>query len=320
MKILRSILFALAALVAPFAPIAHAQTRLVPTTLSASISSGSVQVMTVGSVTLTSGYTVVAGTVGFIDNEMVVVKPLNGTVSGTTLGIIRGQGGTAASAHASGALVFLGPPIAFNSTVLTNPQGSCTQGNQLYLPYINTRLGIITDCLGGQWTNGVTTRAPRFRVYSPEPGGTAYTALNTTGTALIATELYCTETFVPTNKLLTGAAALAGTGVATDKWYFVLYDSGGTALANTALAGTTTATASTYQQQAFTSKFFAVGPADYFVCLQSNGTTDTARMAITGVNDNILTKGQTATTFGTVPALTVPTTFTTAVGPYVYLY
>jgi hypothetical protein len=43
-------------------------------------------------------------------------------------------------------------------------------------------------------------------------------------------------------------------------------------------------------------------------------------MAVTGVNDNILTKGQTGATFGTLPALTVPTAFTTAVGPYVYLY
>jgi hypothetical protein len=44
-------------------------------------------------------------------------------------------------------------------------------------------------------------------------------------------------------------------------------------------------------------------------------------MAVTGSSaDNTLTKGQTGATFGTIPALTVPTTFTTAVGPYVYLY
>jgi hypothetical protein len=320
MKTLRSILFALAAFVAPFAPLAHAQTLLVPTTLSAAISGAGTQVMTVASVTTVSGYTVVAGTVGYLDNEEVIIKPLNGTVSGTTLGIIRGQGGTTAAPHASGALVFLGPPNAFASTPGINPQGSCTRGNQLYLPFINVKEAVISDCLGGQWTNGVTTRSPRFRIYSPEPGGTAYTSLNTSGTSLIATEVYCTETFVPTNKLLTGAAVLAGTSVSTDSWYMVLYDSGGTALANSAVAGATLSGASTYQQQAFTSKFFAVGPADYFVCFQSNGTSATARMAVTGVNDNILTKGQTGATFGTIPALTVPTTFTTAVGPYVYLY
>jgi hypothetical protein len=43
-------------------------------------------------------------------------------------------------------------------------------------------------------------------------------------------------------------------------------------------------------------------------------------MAVTGVNDNFLTAGQTGATFGTVPTLTVPTTFTTAVGAYIFLY
>ena len=43
-------------------------------------------------------------------------------------------------------------------------------------------------------------------------------------------------------------------------------------------------------------------------------------MAHTAYQDNFLTKGQTGVTFGTVPTLTVPTSFTDAVGPYVYLY
>jgi hypothetical protein len=320
MKNIRSILFALAALVAPIAPLAHAQTILVPTTLSASIANDSVQVMTVASVTTVSGYTVVAGSIGYIDNEEVIVKPLNGVVSGTTLGIIRSQGGTTGKAHASGALVFFGPPNAFKAVPSFLPQGSCTRGNELYLPYINVREATISDCLGGQWTNGVTTRSPRWKVNSPEPGATIYTSLNTSGTTLGATTLYCTEVNLPTNKLLTGIAILNGTTVGTDNHYVVLYDSGGNAVANSALAGAVAATASVYQPYAFTSKFFAVGPAQYFACFQSNGTTATVRMALTQVNDTVLTAGQTGATFGTVPVLTVPTTFTTAVGPYVYLY
>lgn len=319
MKFLRSILFALAALVAPFAPLAHAQTILVPTTLSAAIKASD-QVMTVASVSLVSGYTVVAGSVGYLDNEEVIVKPLNGTVSGTTLGIIRSQGGSTGAPHAAGALVFFGPPNAFSSTPGVNPQGSCTRGNQLYLPFINVRAAVISDCLGGQWTNGVTTRSPRWKVNSPEPGAIIYTSLNTAGTTLGATTLYCTEVQLPTNKLLTGIAILNGTTVGTDNHYVVLYDSGGNAVANSALAGAVAASASVFQPYAFTSKFFAVGPAQYFACFQSNGTTATVRMAITSINDTVLTAGQTGATFGTVPVLTVPTTFTTAVGPYVYLY
>src|SRR5207244_4421622 len=125
----------------------------------------------------------------------------------------------------------------------------------------------------------------------------------------------------PYNKQLTGIALLNGTTAAgTDKHYVVLYDQGGTALANSAVAGASTSGASTYQTFAFTTKFYAVGPAQYFACFQTNGTTDTVRMVVTGTQDTLLTKGQTGATFGTVPALTVPTTFTTAVGPYVYLY
>jgi hypothetical protein len=43
-----------------------------------------------------------------------------------------------------------------------------------------------------------------------------------------------------------------------------------------------------------------VGPAQYFACFQTNGTTDTARMLVTSVTDFTLTKGQTSGTFGAV--------------------
>ena len=166
---------------------------------------------------------------------------------------------------------------------------------------------------------------PKNQYAFPDSGGTAYTSLNTNGTTLSATTLYCTEVNLPTNKLLTGIALLNGTTASTDNHYVVLYDSTGVALANSALAGAIAAGASTYQKYAFTQKFFAVGPAQYFACFQSNGTTDTVRMVVTGTQDTLLTKGQTgaaayASSLFTIGALTVPTTFTTAVGPYVSLY
>ena len=295
---------------------ACAQTIMVPTTLSAALADSSTQVITVVSVSLTSGYTVVAGSDAYIDNELVTIKSVNSLV----LGIIRGQGGTVAAPHASGAYVFLGPPQAFYSKSALEPQGSCTRSKVPYLPYINVRFGTISDCLGGQWTTGDRTVAPKFRINAPEPGNVLYTAINTAGTTIGATTVYCSEVFVPANKLLTGIALLNGTTVGTDKQYVILYDSGGTAIANSAVAGVLTATASVYQARAFTAKYYAMGPAQYFACFQSDTGTDSVRMAITGTNDNLLTKGQTSATFGTIPALTVPTTFTTAVGPYVYLY
>ena len=84
--------------------------------------------------------------------------------------------------------------------------------------------------------------------------------------------------------------------------------------------GVVTATASVYQAFAFTTPYFAVGPAQYFGCFQDSVGSDTVRMLVTGVQDNRLTKGQTSAVFGTVPALTPPTSFNTAVGPYLYVY
>lgn len=304
---------------------AHAQTMLTQTTLSAAVTSSSTRNMVVA-----AGTGITAGTTGiYVDREFDVVtacSPACPSSSATTLTLQRGASGTAAGTHASGALVFVGPLAAFNQNPRVNAptNGSCTRGNELYLPLINVSTGIVSDCLGGQWIKGLVTSgattAARFRVYAPEPGGTAYTAINTNGTTLGATTLYCSEVWLATSKNLTGIALLNGTTVGTDNHYVVLYDSGGTAIANSALAGAVAASASAYQEFAFTSKYFAVGPAQYFACFQTNGTTATVRMGVTGTNDNYLTKGQTAATFGTVPALTVPTTFTTAVGPYVYLY
>jgi hypothetical protein len=190
------------------------------------------------------------------------------------------------------------------------------------LPFVNAQTGNISDCLGGKWVKGPLAPLTQFRVFNPNTGGTAYTSINTSGTTLAATTMYCTELDLPTNKLLTGLAVLNGTSAdGTDKHLVALYDAGGNLLANSALAGAATSGASVFQQFAFTSPFFAVGPASYFACMQTNGTTNTVRMAVTGGSaDNILTKGVTGQTFGTLAAFTAPTTFTTAVGPYVYAY
>lgn len=303
----------------------NAQTILTQTTLSSAVTSNSTRTFVVAAGTgITAGTSFV-----YVDRELEPVlacSPACPSSSATTLTVSRiGASGTSAGTHVSGALVFVGPANAFNQTPRVNApnNGSCTRGNELYLPLINVSTATISDCLGGQWikgsTSGGVTAAP-FRVQSPVPGNVAYTAINTNGTTLGATTLYCSEVNLPTSKNLTGIALLNGTTVGTDNHYVVLYDSGGTALANSALAGALAATASGYQEFAFTSKYFAVGPAQYFACFQTNGTTATVRMGVTGLADNYLTKGQTAATFGTVPTLTVPTTFTTAVGPFVYLY
>lgn len=338
-KLLKSLAFALVLLVAGSA---HAQTILTTTTLSAAVpstastalSTGNFSIVTVASATgitaptanTSNTYAAATGetsTYLYVDREMMQVK----AVSGTTITVIRGVSSTAASSHLSGALVFIVPAqdvTEDNGRYGGTPAGSCNRANILYLPNIQWISGTISDCLGGQWVNGdaaSTQRITSKAIYAPNPGGTIYTSLNSTGTTLAATTMYCTEIQLPYNKQLTGLAVLNGTVVGTDNHLVVLYDSSGNLLANSAAAGVLAATASNYQQISFTSPYYAVGPAQYFGCLQTNGTAATVRMLVTQVQDQYLTKGVTGQTFGTIPAtITVPTTFTTAVGPYLGLF
>jgi hypothetical protein len=301
-----------------------AQTPPTQTTLAAAMTRGTdtINLASSTSVSAASGTNVVTG--GYVDREyMTFTANVNAAGTGNVWTVKRGVGGVQ-SAHVSGAAVWIAPPGLFDLGP-TNRTGSCTRTSLQYAPIINVRSGVVSDCLGGLWLNGAggsgITTASRFHVYSPEPGGTIYTSLNTNGTAVGATTLYCSEVFLPANKLLTGIGVLNGTTVTANARYVILYDSAGIPLANSALAGAASVTASIYENFAFTTKFFATGPAQYFGCIQDNAVgSTTVRMAITQVNDNILTKGQTGATFGTVPALTVPSTFTTAVGPYLYLY
>ncbi len=304
-----------------------AQVILTPTTLSVA-SATNQQSIVVASATpnVSTADNFAVGTAVVIDNSMGFVT----SVSGTRIGINwSNSGGTTNAPHASGSIVW-SARANFFPTRSTNPvSGSCTRNQLQVLPVIYAFQGLSADCIGGRWVIGDRIQWPQFRVQAPEPGSTAYTSLNTNGTAVGATTLYCTEVNLRANKLLTGIGVLNGTTVTANARYVILYDSQGNALANSALAGQASVTASVYETYAFvntastpaTGKFYATGPAQYFACIQDNAVgSTTVRMAVTGTNDNILTKGQTGATFGTVPALTVPTTFTTAVGPYIYLY
>lgn len=311
MKKLNSLLFLVF-----LAASAFGQTLDPITTLSAAVTSASTQTVTVTSTTgiTAPGPNGASQTFIFVDGELMDVR----AVSGTRLQVVRGASGTVAAPHLSGSMVFAGPGATpsgpFNSY---NPNGSCTRANIGYLPWINTRATSFSDCIGGKWQTGSGSSDGFFRVLAPNPGAVALSTINTAGTTLSATTMYCNEIDLPGSNYLTGLGVLNGSTVGTDNHLVALYDSAGNLLASSAAAGVLAAGASTYQTISFVTPYFAVGPAQYFGCLQTNGTTATVRMEVTGVNDTYLTKGVTGQTFGTVPAtIVVPTTFTTAVGPY----
>jgi len=321
-KTLHSLLFAGLLLAAS---LVHAQTYLTMTTLASAVTSTSttsIQLTSTTGVVATSTAIFVADTAS--SGELMFVNSVAGT--GGYIGVTRGyQTLGKARTHASGTLVFIGPAYAFGTIA---PSGSCTRSQVLYLPDISVgEYGngtVISDCVGGIWVqgSGIGSASPFFRIPLPPPGGVLYTGIDSSGTAPAAnTDMYCTELDVPYSKYVTGLAVLNGTTVGTDKHLLILYDATGNLLANSATAGATTSGTSVYQTYAFTSPYYVVGPAKYYGCMQSSGTTDTVRMAVTSQGDYVTTKQVTGQTFGTIAAtITVPTTFTTAVGPFYELY
>lgn len=140
------------ALLALFAPAAIAQTTVTSTTLSAAVTSASAT--KVGTVQLASGTGVAAGSFLFVDRELMLITDATST---TQPRIQRGVGGSLASTHASGAVVFVGVPGAFYPNEVS---GSCTAANETYLPHIVPQSGRIFQCLNSLWQ-----LVPRYQGY-----------------------------------------------------------------------------------------------------------------------------------------------------------
>ena len=133
--------------------------------------------------------------------------------------------------------------------------------------------------------------------------------------------MYCSEIFLPYNKLLTGLEVLNGATSTNGYRNVILYDAAGNLLAKSG-SSTTSGTGSLYQALPFTAKYFAVGPARYFGCSQAANSSDTLNLVVTADgNAGLLTQIYTGQTFGTVPTtITPPTAYTTAQGPYWAFY
>ena len=128
---------------------------------------------------------------------------------------------------------------------------------------------------------------------------------------------YYRSIVIGSQKTLTGISVLVGGTGGTDNWIVELHDSLGNLVATSALAGTTAGTANNWQQIAFTAPV-TVAPGNYFVAVQSNGTT--AKFAVLDSPVSNLTTGSATGTFGTSAAITPPTTYTVNLGPMALPY
>lgn len=149
-------------------------------------------------------------------------------------------------------------------------------------------------------------------------GSVAYGSFGTSTTPVAGT-IYWASLFLPRKMTATGLGYLIGGTGGTDKVIGALYSSAGVLLANSAIAGTTVGTNDTLQDLAFTTAYAVTAPGLYYVAIQMNGTTARFRSVAASTFLNLLTASATGV-FGTLTALTVPTTFTADKGPIAYIY
>ena len=324
MKTLMNRMLLAAAVVFGGCGLSYGQTILTNTTLSAALADGHARTFSVASATNINGPSATnnqLATYLYVDRELMSVE----TVSGTLVTAVRGIGGTTANAHVSGALVFVIPAYLGTWFNLPAPQGACTRASQIALPVISPAQGMISDCVGGQWVNGdstQTTRAVQWRLQMPPTAAQTAGAVFGNNTTSVLDSLYCTEIDMPYSKLVTGLGIhVATTGNSSDLWVLGLYDSAGGLIANSTAAGTAPGIAYSWSNFAFTSKYYVVGPGQYYGCMiPISATTATVDTLKTATGANFLTYTATSSNAYLPASFTAPTGFTNAAGPFLYVY
>lgn len=138
----------------------------------------------------------------------------------------------------------------------------------------------------------------------------------TTGTDTTPTSgtVYYGELVLPVSKRITGIGFLVGSVGGTDSAVVALYDAAGAVVANSALAGTVVGSSGGFQQIALTAVYAAKGPGVYYVSVSVNGNTCRLRLSVAGGPRG----GNAAGVFGTLDAITPPTS--NAAAPIAYVY
>jgi hypothetical protein len=180
--------------------------------------------------------------------------------------------------------------------------------------------GVLTPT-GGIAATGGFAASPRLVHTGNEPAIATTSGVNSANNS--ANTIYLAECFVPCNMSVTGAALFNGTAVAGNV-KMILYSLTGTTTgtkvaqsASTAVSGTTG-----YQLVPFTGGPIAVlGPATYFIGAIFDDTTNDLRSHVVGsFGAGTYSTSVVYATDSTLTPVTLPTTFTTAVGPIASLY
>jgi hypothetical protein len=189
MKTLKLAVLSLALLLVPMLAQAQ-QNNLTQTSLSAAVTANATSLQVASATGITVG-TNSYNTSIYIDRELLTVT----AISGTTLSVLRGQGGTGAAAHSASNMVLAGRPSWFSAF---DPQGTCVLANVVATPIVNYKNG-------NQWIcSSVTlTFVPGFS------NGTSIPEVVTTAVASVA------GTTTPSGPLfhITGTNAITAWGI-----------------------------------------------------------------------------------------------------------
>lgn len=138
-----------------------------------------------------------------------------------------------------------------------------------------------------------------------------------TSTTPIAGTIYWAAVFIPMNITVTGVTYTTGAASASCNVIGALYNSSGTLLSNSALAGIAVSTTGVKQVLTFVGAGGTVnitGPSVYYIALQFSAITGSFR-SFSNASEGFVT-GSTTGTFGTLPSITPGTTYATGVGPF----
>jgi len=128
---------------------------IVNTNLAVAISNASDRVISVASAT---GF--VAGYGLYIDREFMIITG----ISSTNISVVRGAGGTRATPHLIGTVLYVAPKNYFTTY---DRQGAGVNADQLVSPYINIMTGNVWSVIGGKWYAGNTYAATTNYGLSP---------------------------------------------------------------------------------------------------------------------------------------------------------
>jgi hypothetical protein len=146
--------------------------------------------------------------------------------------------------------------------------------------------------------------------------------ISTEGTDLtvVVTELYVAEVFIPANCTVTGVAVLWGSATEGNA-KVMLFDASGTRLAISATTDVSGFTVDSYGSRiAFAAAYDAKGPATYYVGVIADNTGNRINTHILGSFGAGKITGLVYATESGYATITVPTTFTTGLGPIASLY